>query len=66
MPKLSDTQAVLLAAAAARADLSVLPLPAAKLNGAALEPNPQGAGRPGLGSPGEGSGLSSAIRTIPS
>ena len=38
MPKLSDTQAVLLAAAAARADLSVLPLPAAlKLNGAALE-----------------------------
>ena len=38
MPKLSDTQAVLLAAAAARADLSVLPLPVAlKLNGAALE-----------------------------
>ena len=38
MPKLSDTQAVLLATAAARADLSVLPLPAAlKLNGAALE-----------------------------
>ena len=38
MPKLSDTQAVLLAAAAARADLNLLPLPVAlKLNGAALE-----------------------------
>jgi hypothetical protein len=38
MPKLSDTQAVLLAAAAARVDLAVLPLPTTlKLNGAALE-----------------------------
>ena len=38
MPKLSDTQAVLLAAAAARSDLSVLPPPATlKLKGAALE-----------------------------
>ena len=38
MPKLSDTQAVLLAAAAARADLSVLPAPETlKLKGAALE-----------------------------
>ena len=38
MPKFSDTQAVLLAAAAARSDLSVLPLPATlKLRGAALE-----------------------------
>ena len=38
MPKLSDTQAVLMAAAAARADLSVLPAPETlKLKGAALE-----------------------------
>ena len=38
MPKLSDTQAVLLAAAAARPDLSVLPVPETlKLKGAALE-----------------------------
>jgi Protein of unknown function (DUF3489) len=38
MPKLSDTQAVLLAAAAARADLSVLPAPETiRLEGAALE-----------------------------
>jgi Protein of unknown function (DUF3489) len=38
MPKLSDTQAVLLATAAARADLSVLPLPETlQLKGAALE-----------------------------
>ena len=37
MPKLSDTQAVLLAAAAARSDRSVLPAPATlKLKGAAL------------------------------
>ena len=36
VPKLSDTQAVLLAAAAARADLSVQPL-TLKLKGAALE-----------------------------
>ena len=38
MPKLSDTQAVLLAAAAARPDLSVLPPPETlTLKGAALE-----------------------------
>jgi hypothetical protein len=38
MPKLSDTQAVLLAAAAARADLRVLPLPETlRLKGAALQ-----------------------------
>ena len=38
VPKLSDTQAVLLAAAAARSDLSVLPAPETlKLKGAALE-----------------------------
>ena len=38
MPKLSDTQAVLLAAAAARSDLSVLPAPETlRLKGAALE-----------------------------
>ena len=38
VPKLSDTQAVLLAAAAARSDLSVLPAPEAlRLKGAALE-----------------------------
>ena len=38
MPKLSDNQAVLLAASAARPDLSVLPVPATlKLKGAALE-----------------------------
>jgi len=38
MPKLSDTQAVLLAAAAARGDLSVLPPPATiRLKGSALE-----------------------------
>jgi Protein of unknown function (DUF3489) len=38
MPKLSDTQAVLLATAAARADLSVLPAPETiRLKGAALE-----------------------------
>jgi Protein of unknown function (DUF3489) len=38
MPKLSDTQAVLLATAAARADLSVLPAPETRqLQGAALE-----------------------------
>ena len=38
VPKLSDTQAVLLAAAAARPDLSVLPAPEAlRLRGAALE-----------------------------
>jgi hypothetical protein len=38
VPKLSDTQAVLLAAAAARADRSVLPAPEAlRLKGAALE-----------------------------
>ena len=38
VPKLSDTQAVVLAAAAARADLSVLPAPETlKLKGAALE-----------------------------
>jgi hypothetical protein len=38
MPKLSDTQAVLLATAAARADLSVLPAPETiRLEGAALE-----------------------------
>ena len=37
MPKLSDTQAVLLSAAAARSDRSVLPAPATlKLKGAAL------------------------------
>ena len=37
MPKLSDTQAVLLAAAAARSDRSVLPAPATlRLKGAAL------------------------------
>ena len=38
MPKLSDTQAVLLAAAARRRDLSVLPPPETiRLKGAALE-----------------------------
>ena len=38
VPKLSDTQAVVLAAAAARSDLSVLPAPEAlRLKGAALE-----------------------------
>ena len=38
MPKLSDTQAVLLAGAAARPDLTVLPAPGTlKLKGAALE-----------------------------
>ena len=38
VPKLSDTQAVLLAAAAARSDLSVLPAPETlRLKGAALE-----------------------------
>ena len=38
MPKLSDTQAVLLATAAARSDLSVLPPPETlTLKGAALE-----------------------------
>ena len=38
VPKLSDTQAVLLAAAAARPDLSVLPAPETlRLKGAALE-----------------------------
>lgn len=38
MPKLSDTQAVLLAAAAARSDLSVLPVSEAlKVKGAALD-----------------------------
>ena len=38
MPKLSDTQAILLSAAATRADRSLLPLPATpKLKGAALE-----------------------------
>lgn len=38
MPKLSDTQAVLLASAAARSDLSVLPPPERlTLKGAALE-----------------------------
>ena len=38
MPKLSDTQAALLAAAAARSDLSVLPAPETlRLKGAALE-----------------------------
>jgi DNA-binding MarR family transcriptional regulator len=38
MPKLSDTQAVLLAAAAARRDLSLLPVPdTIKLTGAALD-----------------------------
>ena len=37
MPRLSDTQAVLLAAAAARSDRSVLPPPATlRLKGAAL------------------------------
>ena len=56
MPKLSDTQAVLLAAAAARSDLSVLPPPETLgLKGAALErtlkalqrprPDRRGAGR---------------------
>lgn len=43
MPKLSDAQAVLLAAAAARADLSALPAPETlKLRGAALERTLQG------------------------
>jgi hypothetical protein len=38
MPKLSDTQAVLLTAAAARPDLSLLPIPETiKANGAALD-----------------------------
>jgi hypothetical protein len=38
MPKLSDTQAVLLTAAAARPDLSLLPIPdTIKANGAALD-----------------------------
>ena len=47
MPKLSDTQAVLLAAAAARPDLRVLPAPETlKLKGAALARTLQVPARP--------------------
>ena len=49
VPKLSDTQAVLLAAAAARPDLSVLPAPETlRLRGAALERSLNALRPPGL------------------